>query len=150
MEQGDTKIDLPRNRRYATLIRYLLTGFLAVIGIITLLGALAAISSLPSAYAEFDREPEDFYLLIFWSFICLFIGSYCTSGFIAGIVNRAFVPGLLGHTSSIIVFLMGSGILVVAASSSLDRFLVYPAILVLLCPVAYLGLRKVCGTVSRT
>jgi hypothetical protein len=35
--------------------------------------------------------------------------------------------------------------LVGAALSPLDRFLVIPSLVVLLCPVAYIGLRKVCS-----
>jgi hypothetical protein len=58
-------------------MRYVLTGFLAVLGLIAVLGAVASASGLPSAFAEFEREPEDLYLLIFWAVICLTVGAYC-------------------------------------------------------------------------
>jgi hypothetical protein len=126
----------------APLMRYLLTSYLTVVGIVAGLGAVVSITGLPAAYAEFAREPEDLSLRLFWAFLCFIVFGYCVAGGARGFRNRMFVMGPLGYAGSAIVFFLGLLILLGAALSTRDRFLILPALMVLLCPFVYLGLRR--------
>lgn len=52
--------------------------------VVLLLGASASLLFLPDAVAQYEREPEDVWLLSFWLTFCLALGSLCLWNALSG------------------------------------------------------------------
>jgi hypothetical protein len=92
----------------------------AVVALLALLGALASLVFLPGALTEFEREPEDVYLLVFWATLLSLLGLFWLRVAARSFRRAAGPMSVWGRLLSASVALVGSLVAVVGLFDPLD------------------------------
>jgi hypothetical protein len=123
-------------------MRHLFSTVLAILAIISAIGGWFAATNLPNDLAELDREPEDFYLNLYWLIFALLFLSYCAYGAFKGFGSRPVQTGKVGWVISAILLALG---ILMFVEASTDPALWVLGIVVVLAPASYVSL----GVVTR-
>lgn len=98
----------------------LVAPFFAFLAALALFGSLAALLFLPGALAEFELEPEDAYLLVFWAVLLSLLGLFWVSVAVRCYCRSAGGLGLRGRVVATLVALAGGLIAGIGLFDPLD------------------------------
>jgi drug/metabolite transporter (DMT)-like permease len=101
-------------------------GILGFLALLAFAAAALALMVLPDQLAEFQREPEDVYLAVFWAIVC-----FLMSVFMAAAAIRSYRGPRENRTRDYIASALSSGIglllIIMGSFSTLDAIWLIPA-----------------------